>query len=134
MRPTQTAPPPGGLRTLSDHEAPDFLERHRVALLAFLDPDDPASAKVRARLAVIVAKWETAGPAAASPAALRPASFGAGVVEVTRHRLVADAMGVKSVPTVILFADGEAVDRLMGTPPESVLDDVVKARLARLGG
>lgn len=127
-------PMDGGLRSLTDEDAPDFLERHRVALLAFLDPEDPACARMRQRLGLVAAKWETAGPAAAGPAAGGLARFGAGVVEVTRHRLVAEALGVKSVPTVLLFADGEVVDRLMGAPPESVLDDVVRARLARLGG
>lgn len=128
MRPTER-PPGEGLRSLGDAEAPDFLERHKVVLLAFLDPDDPACAKMRARLSVVAAKWETAGPASADPAAMRLPPFGAGVVEVTRHRLVAEALGVKSVPTVLLFVDGEVVDRLMGAPPESVLDDMVKARM-----
>ena len=132
MRPTER-PAGEGLRSLTDEDAPDFLERHRVALLAFLDPDDPACAKMRVRLSVVAAKWETAGPAAAGPAAAgRPAEFGAGVVEVTRHRLVAEALGVKSVPTVVLFVNGEVVDRLMGAPPESVLDEAVKARMSRL--
>ena len=132
-RPTQR-PPGEGLRSLTDDEAPDFIEAHRVALLAFLDLQDPACARMHQRLSLVAAKWETAGPASAGPAVHgRPARFGAGVVEVTRHRLVAEALGVKSVPMVLLFADGQVVDRLMGTPPESVLDDVVKRRLGRLG-
>lgn len=133
MRPTERRPDGPALRDLADDEAPDFLEGHRVALLAFLDPDDPACAKMRDRLGLVVAKWQAAGPAAASPAAGSLAPFGAGVVDVTRHRLVAEALGIKSVPTVVLFVGGAVVDRLMGTPPESVLDDVLKARLARNG-
>ena len=132
MRPTER-PAGGGLRSLGDDETPDFLERHRVALLAFLDLEDPACAKMHQRLSLVAAKWEAAGPAAAGPTAERLAAFGAGVVEVTRHRLVAEALGIKSVPTVLLFDGGEVVDRLMGTPPESILDDAVKARMARPG-
>jgi thioredoxin 1 len=133
MRPSERAPDEG-LRSLGDDEAPDFLERHAVALLAFLDLGDPACAKMHQRLSLVAAKWQTAGPAAASPAAGSLARFGAGVVDVARHRLVAEALGVKAVPTVLLFADGQVVDRLMGTPPESVLDDVVKARMGGPGG
>ena len=133
MRPTER-PAGEGLRSLTDDEAPDFLERHRVALLAFLDLEDPACARMHQRLSLVAAKWETTGPALAGPAVHgRPARFGAGVVEVTRHRLVAEALAVKSVPMVLVFADGQVVDRLMGAPPESVLDDVVGSRLARLG-
>lgn len=147
MRPTQREPE--GVRTLADDEVPDFLERHRVALLAFLDPQDAVCAKMDARLRVVAAKWEaTAGtpqdPAAArlrsfgaaegrSPEASRT-EFGAGVVDVTLHRLVAEAVGVTAVPTVLLFADGHVADRLLGGVPESILDEAVRARMGRARG
>lgn len=135
MRPTQT--PPGGARLLRDHEAPDFLEAHAVALLAFLDLQDPLSQRMRQRVEMVAAKWTgtAAGPAHGLPAAGdRRGHFGAGVVDVSRDRLVAEAMGVTSVPTVVLFADGALVDRLMGAAPESVLDEMVKTRVRGVSG
>lgn len=107
---------PGEVTLLSDAEAPDFLDAHEVALLAFLDLGDDASLRMRQRLALVVAKLARPG-------------FGAGVVDVTRHRLVAEAVGVKSVPMTLVFVRGEVVDRLIGSPPEPVLEDVVRARL-----
>lgn len=129
MRPTQTPPP--DLRVLDDREAPDFLEAHRVALLAFLDLQDPRCEPMRERVRAIGGKWTAAGPAHGRPAADARTEFGAGVVDVSRHRLVAEALGVNTVPTVVLFADGSVVDRLMGNAPVGVLDEMVKARLAR---
>lgn len=114
-RPTET--PPGEVAALTDHEVPDFLEKHRVALLAFLG-GDAASAKMRGRLSVAMAKWWRPGD-----------QVGAAVVDLERHRLVAEALGVKGAPTVILFHDGEAVDRLMGAVPDAVLDEALSARL-----
>lgn len=131
MRPSEVDP--ADVRLLTDEEAPDFLESHRVALLAFLDMEDAVSLRMRERVGLVAMKWKAAGPAHGSPAALdgRGHGVGVGVVDVTRHRLVASALGVKSVPTVILFDGGAVVDRLMGAAPESVLDEMVRARMQR---
>lgn len=114
-RPTET--PPGTVATLGDHEVPDFLDRHRVALLAFLG-DDPASGRMRGRVAIALAKWWRPGD-----------QVGAAVVDLERHRLVAEALGVKGAPTLVLFVGGEAVEHLMGAVPESVLDEVFAGHL-----
>lgn len=117
-------PPAGEVVELSDAEAPDFLDRHRVAILAFLDGKDPVSQKMRARLSLVVAKLAPA----TSEDGSRPV-LGAGVVDVSHHRLVADALGVKSVPMLVVFVEGEVVDRLIGGPPEVVIEDVLRPRL-----
>lgn len=113
MRPTQLPPP--SVRELGDTDAPDWLEANRVAVLAFLDGSDAASAKMRERLSVVMAGEGGLGVAF-------------GVVDVSEHTLVAEALGVTSVPMVLVFVEGSVVDRLIGTPPEAVIRDVVKAR------
>lgn len=125
MRPTQRDT--GGVRELEDQQVPDFLEAHRVVLLAFLDSRDPRCDAMRVRLEVLAAKWMAAG--SAGPAAGQGERFGAGVVDVSRHRLVAEATGVKTVPQVLLFVDGAVADRLIGSPPEAILDEVLRTRL-----
>lgn len=112
MRPTEV--PPAGVADLRDDEVPDFLERHRVALLAFLDPADEACRDLRARLDALAA---------------RHAGAGFGAVDVRHARLVAEALGVRSVPFTCVFRGGEVVDRLIGGPPDVVLEDVLRTRL-----
>lgn len=131
MRPSEVDA--SDVRFLTDEEAPGFLETHKVALLAFLDMEDAVSLRMRERVGLVAMKWRAAGPAHGTPAAIagRGHSFGAGVVDVTRHRLVASALGVRSVPAVILFEGGVVVDRLLGAAPESVLDDMVATRMRR---
>ena len=116
VRPSET-PAPDGLETLADADVPAFLEGARVCLLAFLDKDDAA---FRARLDVLAASLARPG-------------FRAGAVDLDRHRLVADAMGVQRAPCVVVFVDGEAVDRLLGAPPDAVLRDVVEQRVRASG-
>lgn len=115
-----TALPPAGPVDLSDDEVPDFLERHPVALLAFLAGGEAASERMRARIASVAARM--GGP-----------GFGAAVVDVVEHRLVAGAVGVTGVPTVIVFVRGALADRLMGGAPEEVLEEMLRAALARIG-
>lgn len=121
MRPSEL-PRPDEVPVLTDDEAPDFLERFDVAALAFLDMDAPASAALRNRLQVVLAKMESG-----------LGRLGVGVVDVNRHRLVAEALHVKSVPTLVVFAGGSVVDRVMGSPPEAVIEEVLRARLPRTG-
>ena len=111
MRPTEVPPP--GLGDLRDEDVPDLLERSPVALLAFLDGGDPACIRLRARLDALAARHPKA-------------AFGA--LDVRHARLVAEALGVRSVPLVCVFREGEVVDRLMGAPPDAVLEDVLRTR------
>ena len=104
---------PRGLVELTDSAAPDFLEHNALALLLFAAAD-PASQRMRARVALVQAKLGVA----------------AGALDVDAHRLVAEALGVRGVPAVLVFARGEVVDRAMGAPPESVIEEMVLARLA----
>lgn len=106
--------PRRGLRDLSDADVPDALESDAVVLLAFLDPNDPACQRLRARLEILAAK-------------MPGAAFGA--VDVTRSPLVADALGVKGVPFLVVFQHGAVVDRLIGAPPDAVIEDVLRVRL-----
>lgn len=111
MRPTEVAPP--GVVDLSDAEVPDFLERHAVVLLAFLDGGDEVSQRLRARLDALAPRHPKT-------------AFGA--VDVRASRLVAEALGVRSVPFTCVFRGGEVVDRLIGAPPDVVLEDVLRSR------
>lgn len=113
-RPTQTRPT-GEPVPLRDAEVPDFLESHRVAVLAFLD-DQGASGRLRERLVLVAARLA------------RP-DVAVGLVDVRADRLVAQAVGVRSVPTTLVFVAGEAVDRLMGAPPAEVVEETIRARL-----
>ncbi|MFP5380491.1 MAG: thioredoxin family protein, partial [Vicinamibacteria bacterium] len=107
-RPTVT-PPPSEPVALTDADALDFLDRHEVALLAFLAPDDGPSDRLRPRLALAAAK-------------MGEPRLGVGVLDVDRHPLVADAVGVKSAPTTLVFVRGEVTDRLVGAVPQDVLE------------
>lgn len=110
-RPTEL--PPRGVHDLRDEDAPDFLERHAVCALAFLDGADELCQRYRARLEALAA---------------RHAELAVGALDVRRSPLVANALGVKSVPLLVVFRDGEAVDRLIGAPPDVVIEDVVRLR------
>lgn len=114
MRPTQREP--NAVAALTDATAPDFLDAHDVALLAFLHAEDAASGRVRERLQLVAAK-------------LSDPRLGVGILDVATDPRVAAAVGVKGVPTLVVFARGEAVDRLMGAPPESVIEETLRARL-----
>ena len=111
MRPTEVPPP--GLRDLRDADVPEVLEKSPIALLAFLDGDDAACNRLRARLDALAARHPRA-------------AFGA--LDVRHARLVAEALGVRSVPLVCVFRDGEVVDRLIGAPPDVILEDVLRMR------
>jgi len=114
MRPTEREP--HAVVDLADATAPDFLERHPVALLAFLHHEDDASQRIRHRLALVAAK-------------LADPRLGVGVLDVARDPAVAAALGVKKVPILFDFQAGEVVDRLMGSPPEPIIEETLRARL-----
>lgn len=119
-RPSEVELP--GVVELTDEAAPDFIEAHRVTLIAFADLAAAPSILLRGRLSIVAARR-------AEPT--KPKELGVGVVDVAQHTRVAEALGVKSTPAVVVFVDGDVHDRLMGVVPESVLDEVVQSRLSQ---
>lgn len=112
MRPSEVAP--RHVVDLTDAEAPDVLEAPGVVLVAFLDGEDAACARLRVRLDALAARYPRV-------------PFHA--LDVRHSPLVAAALGVQSVPFVVVFRDGEVVDRLIGAPPDAILEDVLRARV-----
>ena len=51
-------------------------------------------------------------------------------VDVDTHQALAAEYGVQSIPTLIVFADGEPVDQMIGAQTEDVLSDAVTAHTA----
>jgi hypothetical protein len=113
MRPTERPAP--GVSDLTDAAAPDFLDEHPLVLLAFLDSHDELSLRVRHRLAAVAAR----------------VGVPIGIIDVARASVVADAFGVRAAPMLLVFRGGEVVDRLIGVPPEDIIEETVRARLAR---
>lgn len=113
MRPTQLPPP--ALRALRDDDVPDFLEGNAVAALAFVRGGDPVCERLLEKLAFVAQRLDGTVAAAA--------------VDVGREGVVAEAMGVKAVPLVVVFVGGELVDRLMGSPPEAVIEETIRLRV-----
>lgn len=108
MRPTETTPP--GIVALADKEAADWIETRPRAALLFWDPSDAVSQKLRARLEVIAAA----------------AAIEVGALDVRSDALVAQALGVQSVPAVVVFRGGEVVERVMGAAPEGILSEALR--------
>lgn len=48
-------------------------------------------------------------------------------VDVDEHQALAQQYGVRGVPTMVLFSDGEAVERVVGVRGESELTDLVES-------
>jgi thioredoxin 1 len=46
-------------------------------------------------------------------------------VDVDRHQALAGEYGVQSIPTLLVFADGELVDRMVGAQSEQSLADAI---------
>lgn len=107
MRPTER--PPAGLEALRDPEVADWIEVRPWCALYFWDADDPRCQRYRARV-------EVAAAAAGLPV---------GVLDVRADALVAQALGVKSVPTLVVFRAGEVAERLIGAPPDDVLQQAL---------
>lgn len=53
-------------------------------------------------------------------------------VDIDHAPEIAGAYGVRSVPTTIVFKDGEPVDSVLGLVPKSQLTDLVRKSLRRL--
>ena len=51
-------------------------------------------------------------------------------VDVDAHQALAAEYGVQSIPTLLVFADGEPVDQMIGAQTQDVLADAVTAHTA----
>lgn len=107
--------PPVGLVSLDDASVPAFLDANRVAVLLFVDGGDPASLTLRERAERVALKF------------VDRAAFGE--LDVRRHPFVADAIGMRSVPAVVVFRRGRSVDEILGVAPESILEQAVRGAL-----
>lgn len=108
MRPSER--PPQGVDPLRDPDVADWLEARPRAALLFWDAEDDACKRLRARLELVAAAADVA----------------VGVLDVRTDALVAQALGVKSVPTVVVFRGGDVAERLMGGVPEGVLSEALR--------
>lgn len=107
MRPTER--PHLGVESLRDNDVADWLESRPRAAILFWDETDEVSRRLRVRLEVVAAA----------------ADISVGVLDVRTDALVAQALGVKSVPAIVVFRGGEVVERVLGAPPESVLREAL---------
>lgn len=107
-RPSET--PPGGVEVLRDADVADWLEARPCAALLFWDAADGVSQRQRARVELVAAS----------------VGMGIGALDVATERLVAQALGVKSVPALVVFVAGEVVDRVMGAAPEAILQEALR--------
>ena len=110
MRPSERPRP--GIEPLRDSDAADWLQSRPRAALLFWDETDDVSRRLRVRLEVVAAA----------------ADIDVGVLDVRTDALVAEALGVKTVPAVVVFRAGEVVERVLGAPPEGVLREALAAR------
>jgi thioredoxin 1 len=49
---------------------------------------------------------------------------------VDNHQNVAEHYGIKAIPTLMIFREGEAINSIIGVVPQSVLEDAIKKALA----
>ena len=52
-----------------------------------------------------------------------------GKVNVDNNPQAAGAFGIRSIPSILLFKDGDIVDKQIGAVPKSVLESALKAQL-----
>ena len=107
MRPSERAPT--AIEALRDADVADWLESRPHAALLFWDETDARCQRYRPRV-------ELAAAAAGMPV---------GVIDIRGDALVAQAIGVKSVPMLVVFREGEVVERLIGSPPDDVLREAL---------
>ena len=53
-----------------------------------------------------------------------------GKVDVDTNPEVSAKFGIRSIPTLLVFKDGEIVDKQVGAVPKSVLSDKIQTQLA----
>lgn len=54
-----------------------------------------------------------------------------GKVDVDNNQQVATQFGIRSIPTILFFKDGRAVDQLVGAVPKKMLADKLEALAAQ---
>lgn len=108
MRPSEI--PPAGLETLRDAEAAEWVESRPRCALLFWDGEDGTCQRYRARV-------ELAAASSGLPV---------GVLDVRSNALVAEALGVKSVPALVVFRGGDVAERLLGAPPDAILREALR--------
>lgn len=106
-RPSETRPVSVDL--LRDGDVADWLEGRDPAALYFWDETDAPCQRHRPRMEVVAAS----------------ASVPVGVLDVRTDALVAQALGVKSVPSLVVFRAGDVVERVLGAAPESILREAL---------
>jgi thioredoxin 1 len=52
-----------------------------------------------------------------------------GKLNVDEEPNTASALGIRSLPTILLFKDGQVVEQIVGAVPKSKLDAMIKAHL-----
>jgi thioredoxin 1 len=52
-----------------------------------------------------------------------------GKLDIDAHQNVPEKYGIMSIPTLILFKNGQIADRVVGSVPKSKLDEMVKKAL-----
>ncbi len=52
-----------------------------------------------------------------------------GKLDVDQNRTVAGQFGIRSIPTLILFKNGQAVDQLIGGASKAKLEEMIKRHL-----
>ena len=51
-------------------------------------------------------------------------------VDVDQNQVLAGKYGIRSIPTLVIYKNGEEVDRIIGAVPKSVLEDKLKQQIS----
>ncbi|MCB0278367.1 MAG: thioredoxin [Calditrichaeota bacterium] len=51
-------------------------------------------------------------------------------VDVDQNQVIAGKYGIRSIPTLVIYKNGEEVDRIIGAVPKAVLEDRLKQQLS----
>lgn len=51
-------------------------------------------------------------------------------VDVDQNQVLAGKYGIRSIPTLVIYKNGEEVDRIIGAVPKAVLEDKLKQQIS----